>query len=80
VAKVANENETALWLYRRLLGTHGVHVDRIRDEAKRAGFSRADLAAARKKLRVSTYHRFDRGYPTKDHYWHLPTENPDMRG
>lgn len=45
--------------------------DDVRDTAKKQGFKRSELKAARKELRVKTFHQFDEDGPTPNHFWYL---------
>lgn len=45
--------------------------DDVRDAAKKQGFKRSELKAARRELRVKTFHQFDEDGPTPNHFWYL---------
>lgn len=47
-------------------------VDHTRDEAKRKGYTRSKLKAARRAVGVKTYHEFYMGWDTGNRYWYLP--------
>lgn len=46
-------------------------MDDVREAAKKQGFKRSELKAARKELGVKTFHQFDEDGPTPNHFWYL---------
>lgn len=60
------------WLKKYLTDEGGfVLCDRVREEAKKMGFSRRDLKAARECLGVKTFHQFDECGATDNWFWRL---------
>lgn len=59
------------WLENLLKDGEGHLCDDVREAAKKQGFKRSELKAARKELRVKTFHQFDEGGPTPNHFWYL---------
>ncbi len=59
------------WLYGKLVGHGEVLSDDIRSAARQAGFTRAELKAARKALNVKTFHQFDGDTETRNWFWYL---------
>lgn len=59
------------WL-ENLLKDRECHLfDDVREAAKKQGFKRSELKAARKELGVKAFHQFDEDGPTPDHFWYL---------
>ena len=63
------------WLAERL-GKRGTEMpcDLIREEAKAAGYTKAQLKAARRELGVKTFHWFESSKDTEVWFWFLPTK------
>ena len=60
------------WLKKYLADEGGfVLCDTVREEAKKMGFSRRDLKAAREYLGVKTFHQFDEYGATDNWFWCL---------
>ncbi|MGC4018922.1 MAG: hypothetical protein QM793_06660 [Muricomes sp.] len=59
------------WL-RLQLQDRGLHLcDEIRKKAKKRGFTKQELAKARKVIGVKTFHQFDESGATTNWFWYL---------
>jgi len=59
------------WLNERL-SDHEIHLcESIRSEAKKAGFNKQELKAARISLGVKTFHQFDEYGETPNWFWYM---------
>lgn len=59
------------WLYEYLTLEGFVLCETVRAEARKNGFSLADLKKARKILGVKTFHQFDEDGATENWFWRL---------
>ena len=60
------------WLKEFLPKNTGL-IERVKEEAKKQGFSKEVLKQARKELRIKTFHQFDENNsPTENYFWSLP--------
>ena len=68
------------WIRAYLLVEGGyANVDTVRSAAKRLGFNRAEVKAARKETGITTFYRSDwRGKDTGEYYWCLPGKEPEF--
>ena len=62
------------WLCKLLAKDKLLLCDFVREEAKRCGFTRGQLKAARKILKVRTFHQFDERGATPNWFWSLSGE------
>ena len=67
-------NKCEKWLCGKLQGRSEVLCDDIRSAAKKEGFTRAELKAARKALNVKTFHQSDGGIETQNWFWYLEVQ------
>lgn len=67
-----NLNACEKFLFELLSDHPIVEISYIREKAKEQKFKRADLKAAKKILKVKTYHQFDEGKETGNWFWYLP--------
>lgn len=59
------------WL-RLQLQDREIHLcDDIRKKAKKRGFTKQELKAARKEMGVKTFHQFDEDGATENWFWYL---------
>lgn len=59
------------WL-RNKLKDHEIHLcDDIRQESKKAGYTKIELKEARRELGVKTFHQFDENGATTNWFWYL---------
>ena len=54
------------------LSDRQIHLsEEIAEKARKAGYSRAELKKARRKLGVKTFHQFDEFGDTRNWFWYL---------
>ena len=66
-----NMDKCEAWIFEKMEKEDWVICDDIRAEAKAAGFTRAQLKAARKVLGVEAFHQFDEDGATENWFWKL---------
>lgn len=59
------------WLIKYLARQDFALAEQVRNDAKNAGFSKAELKIARKGIGVKTFHQFDGGGATANWFWYL---------